>query len=87
MLSRVGEGSKIVLTGDIHQIDSTYLDAGSNGLSYTVERLKGQPLYGYHAHENNQEPAGFTRCGTPEELTCRSRLSGGEVFPLCASSW
>ncbi len=47
VLSRVGEGSKIVLTGDIHQIDSPYLDAGSNGLSYTVERLKGQPLYGH----------------------------------------
>ncbi len=47
VLSRVGEGSKIVLTGDVHQIDSPYLDAGSNGLSYVVSRLKGQPLYGH----------------------------------------
>jgi len=47
VLSRVGEGSKIVLTGDVYQIDSPYLDAGSNGLSYVVSRLKGQPLYGH----------------------------------------
>ena len=47
VLSRVAEGSKIVLTGDIHQIDSPYLDAGSNGLSYLVSKLKGQPLYGH----------------------------------------
>ena len=47
VLSRVGEGSKIVLTGDVYQIDSPYLDAGSNGLSYVVARLKGQPLYGH----------------------------------------
>ena len=47
VLSRVAEGSKIVLTGDIHQIDSPYLDAGSNGLSYLVSRFKGQPLYGH----------------------------------------
>ncbi len=47
VLSRVGEGSKIVLTGDVHQIDSPYLDAGSNGLSYVVSRFKGQALYGH----------------------------------------
>ena len=47
VLSRVGEGSKIVLTGDVYQIDSPYLDAGSNGLSYVVSRLKGQSLYGH----------------------------------------
>jgi PhoH-like ATPase len=47
VLSRVAEGSKIVLTGDIHQIDPPYLDAGSNGLSYLVSRFKGQPLYGH----------------------------------------
>jgi PhoH-like ATPase len=47
VLSRVAEGSKIVLTGDIHQIDSPYLDAGSNGLSYLVSRFRGQPLYGH----------------------------------------
>ena len=47
VLSRVGEGSKIVLTGDIYQIDSPYLDTGSNGLSYLVSRFKGQSLYGH----------------------------------------
>lgn len=47
VLSRVGEGSKIVLTGDLYQIDSPYLDAGSNGLSYLVSRFCGQSLYGH----------------------------------------
>lgn len=47
LLTRVAEGSKIVLTGDRHQIDSPYLDAGSNGLTYLVNKLKGQPLYGH----------------------------------------
>ncbi len=41
IVSRVGEGTKIVLTGDIAQIDNPYLDASSNGLSYAVERMKG----------------------------------------------
>jgi PhoH-like ATPase len=44
IVSRVGEGTKIVLTGDINQIDNPYLDASSNGLSYVVERFKGQPM-------------------------------------------
>lgn len=47
IVSRVGEGTKIVLTGDVAQIDNPYLDASSNGLSYSVERLKGQPLVGH----------------------------------------
>ena len=38
--SRVGEGTKLVLTGDAEQIDNPYLDANSNGLSFTIERLK-----------------------------------------------
>jgi PhoH-like ATPase len=45
--SRVGEGTKLVLTGDASQIDNPYLDASSNGLSYLVERLKGKPLVGH----------------------------------------
>jgi PhoH-like ATPase len=44
IVSRVGEGTKIVLTGDINQIDNPYLDASSNGLSYAVERMKGQAM-------------------------------------------
>lgn len=47
LITRVGEGSKIVLTGDPKQIDSPWLDAISNGLSYVVERFKDQPLFGH----------------------------------------
>ena len=47
IISRVGEGTKIVLTGDIAQIDNPYLDSSSNGLSYSVEKLKGQALAGH----------------------------------------
>jgi PhoH-like ATPase len=49
IITRAGEGTKIVLTGDIFQIDTPYLDAQSNGLSYLIDRLKGNPLY---AHVN-----------------------------------
>jgi PhoH-like ATPase len=47
IVSRVGEGTKIVLTGDVMQIDNPYLDSSSNGLSYMVERLKGQAIVGH----------------------------------------
>ena len=47
IVSRAGEGTKIVLTGDPEQIDNPYLDANSNGLTYSVERLKGQSLMGH----------------------------------------
>lgn len=47
IISRAGEGTKIVMTGDPEQIDNPYLDASSNGLSYTVERLKGRELCGH----------------------------------------
>ncbi|MCZ6834328.1 MAG: PhoH family protein [Planctomycetota bacterium] len=47
IVSRAGEGTKIVLTGDIDQIDNPYLDASSNGLSYLVERMKGKGLFGH----------------------------------------
>ena len=47
IVSRVGEGTKIVLTGDVAQIDNPYLDSSSNGLSYMVERLKGNALVGH----------------------------------------
>ncbi|MFW5858577.1 MAG: PhoH family protein [Planctomycetota bacterium] len=44
IISRAGEGTKIVLTGDPYQIDNPYLDANSNGLTYLVERMRGQEL-------------------------------------------
>ena len=47
VLTRVGEGTKIVLTGDIEQIDNVYIDATNNGLSYVVERLKEESLTGH----------------------------------------
>lgn len=47
IISRVGEGTKMVLTGDPHQIDNPYLDSSSNGLTYTVERLKGREGCGH----------------------------------------
>ncbi len=47
IISRAGEGTKLVLTGDPHQIDNPYLDASSNGLCFAVDRLKGQPLFGH----------------------------------------
>ena len=47
ILTRVGRGSKIVFTGDPEQIDHPYLDASSNGLSYLVEKIKGEELSGH----------------------------------------
>ena len=47
LITRVGEGTKIVFTGDPEQIDHPYLDASSNGLTYLVERLKGEEIAGH----------------------------------------
>jgi PhoH-like ATPase len=47
IVSRVGEGTKVVLTGDIQQIDNPYLDQSSNGLSYLIEKMKGLPMVGH----------------------------------------
>jgi PhoH-like ATPase len=47
IITRAGEGTKIVLTGDPYQIDNPYVDASSNGLTYLVERLKGQKISGH----------------------------------------
>ena len=47
ILSRAGEGTKVVVTGDPYQIDTPYLDSESNGLTYLVERFKGQKNYGH----------------------------------------
>ena len=49
IITRAGEGTKIVLTGDVFQIDHPYLNAESNGLSYLIEKMSGQGLY---AHVN-----------------------------------
>ena len=47
LATRVGEGSRIFLTGDPHQIDNTYVNKDTNGLTYFVDRIKGQPDYGH----------------------------------------
>lgn len=47
IVSRAGEGTKIVLTGDPYQIDNPYMDATSNGLVHTVNRLRGQTIAGH----------------------------------------
>lgn len=47
IITRAGEGAKIVLTGDIYQIDHPYLDSQSNGLSYLIDKFKGQSLYAH----------------------------------------
>lgn len=47
IISRAGEGTKVILTGDPSQIDNPYLDKDSNGLTYTVGRFSDQKLYGH----------------------------------------
>ncbi len=47
IITRAGEGTKIVFTGDPYQIDSPYLDAQSNGLTYLIDRMRGQEVYAH----------------------------------------
>jgi PhoH-like ATPase len=47
IISRAGENTKIVFAGDIYQIDTPYLDAESNGLSYLIDKAKNHPLYAH----------------------------------------
>ncbi len=47
IITRVGKGSKVVLMGDVDQIDTPYIDTLSNGLTVTVERFKGSPIFGH----------------------------------------
>ncbi len=49
IITRAGEGTKLIFTGDIQQIDSPYLDTKSNGLSYLADRMKGQDIFA-HVH-------------------------------------
>ncbi len=49
IITRAGEGTKIIFTGDVHQIDSPYLDMQSNGLAYLTDKMKGQDIF---AHVN-----------------------------------
>ncbi|MGC9343077.1 MAG: PhoH family protein [Bacteroidales bacterium] len=49
IITRAGDGTKMIFTGDIQQIDSPYLDTKSNGLSYLADRMRGQDIF---AHVN-----------------------------------
>ena len=57
IITRAGEGTKIVFTGDIRQIDQPYLDALSNGLSYLINRMKGQSIYAHITLEKGERSA------------------------------
>jgi len=54
VISRAGEGTKIVFTGDVHQIDSPFLDAESNGLSYLIDKAKDDPLFAHITLEKGE---------------------------------
>lgn len=47
IISRAGEGTKVVLTGDPYQIDNPYLDSSSNGLNFVIEKFKDHNLFGH----------------------------------------
>jgi PhoH-like ATPase len=47
IITRAGEKTKMVFTGDLQQIDSPYLDTQSNGLAYMIDKMKGQNLFGH----------------------------------------
>lgn len=54
IISRAGDDTKIVLTGDIHQIDTPYLDIQSNGLSYLIDRVKDHPIAAHIALQKGE---------------------------------
>ncbi len=54
IISRAGEDTKVILTGDPYQIDNPYLDSNSNGLSYVVERFKGEEIFGHITLEKSE---------------------------------
>ncbi len=54
IITRSGEGTKIVFTGDIYQIDHPYLDKRSNGLTYLINRMKGQEIFSHIALEKGE---------------------------------
>lgn len=54
IISRAGENTKMIFTGDIHQIDTPYLDEHSNGLSYLIDRVKGNKIYAHMTLEKGE---------------------------------
>ncbi|HAC16686.1 MAG TPA: ribonuclease [Bacteroidetes bacterium] len=54
IITRAGENTKIIFTGDVFQIDTPYLDSQSNGLSYLIDRVKDNPLYAHITLEKGE---------------------------------
>lgn len=54
IITRAGENTKIIFTGDIFQIDTPYLDTHSNGLSYLIDKMKNHPLYAHMTLEKGE---------------------------------
>lgn len=54
IITRAGENTKIVFTGDIYQIDTPYLDSQSNGLSYLIDRIKDHPMFAHITLEKGE---------------------------------
>ena len=47
IITRAGDNTKIIFTGDIYQIDTPYLDSQSNGLSFLIDRIQNHPIYAH----------------------------------------
>ena len=54
IITRAGENAKFIFTGDIHQIDTPYLDEQSNGLSYLIDKIKGDKLFAHISLEKGE---------------------------------
>ena len=54
IITRAGENTKIVFTGDVYQIDTPYLDSQSNGLSYLIDKVRSHPLYAHVTLEKGE---------------------------------
>ena len=54
IITRAGENTKIIFTGDIYQIDTPYLDSQSNGLSYLIDRVQDQSVYAHITLEKGE---------------------------------
>ncbi|MEM9895500.1 MAG: PhoH family protein [Bacteroidota bacterium] len=54
IITRAGENTKIIFTGDIYQIDTPYLDSQSNGLSYLIDRVKDHPMFAHITLEKGE---------------------------------
>lgn len=54
IITRAGDNTKMIFSGDIHQIDTPYLDEQSNGLSYLIDKLKGNPLFAHVTLEKGE---------------------------------